>query len=202
MMSVVSCRCDAWPPRRRTRENFDFWRVRLVAACWHARLASGFFGHLQRPRAARGVELRRVGLRDGRCASSCAARPRRRTRARENSGFWRSRLAATCWRARALARCTRAALALRSRGATHTPAFGGTGAVDSLRRRRQLPLPPLLLSLCRHCVRATGFAPLLPIPCSPFFPFAYHHQAPPPRRTFAGDAAWGNGGDPAGDVGA
>ena len=38
--------------------------------------------------------------------------------------------------------------------------------------------------------------------CRPFFPIAYHHHAPPPRRSFAGDAARGNGGDPAGDVGA
>lgn len=34
----------------------------------------------------------------------------------------------------------------------------------------------------------------------PFFPIAYHHHTPPPRRSFEGDAARGNGGDPVGDV--
>ena len=43
--------------------------------------------------AARGVEPRRVGLRDGRGTSSCAARSHRR-------GFWHTRLTAACWRAR------------------------------------------------------------------------------------------------------
>ena len=44
--------------------------------------------HLRRPRAARGVELRRVGLRDGRAASGCAARSRRRVRTRGSFGFF------------------------------------------------------------------------------------------------------------------
>ena len=52
-----------------------FWLLARAAGLWLLR-------HLRRPRAARGVEPRRVGLRDGRGASRCAARPRRRTRAR------------------------------------------------------------------------------------------------------------------------
>ena len=52
-----------------------------------------FFGirilrHLRRPRAARGVKSRHVGLRDGRAVSGCAARPRRRARTRNDFGFF------------------------------------------------------------------------------------------------------------------
>ena len=35
----------------------------------------------------------------------------------------------------------------------------------------------------------------------PFFPIAYHHHTPPPRRSIEGGATRGIGGDPAGDVG-
>ena len=77
--------CAARPRRRtRTRDNFCscchcFWLLARAAGFWLLR-------HLRRPRAARGVESRRVGLRDGRGASGCAARPRRRTRTRDNFG--------------------------------------------------------------------------------------------------------------------
>ena len=49
--------------------------------------------HLRRSRAARGVEARRVGLRDGGGVSGCATRPRRHKRTRDVLGFWRAQLA-------------------------------------------------------------------------------------------------------------
>ena len=69
-----------------------FWLLARAAGLWLLR-------HLRRPRAARGVESRRVGLRDGRGASGCAARPRQRTRTRDIFGSCCHCLVSVCGRA-------------------------------------------------------------------------------------------------------